>query len=258
MTTITAADTPLVQYTLRLADNALVLGHRLSRMVRPRADARGGHRAREHRARPHRPGAVALRACGGGRGRGPRRGRARLSARRRASYRNALLVEQPNGDFAVTIARQFLYAAFMAPFWRALAASPRRDSRGDRREGREGGRLPPAPRRRMADPPRRRHAPRAMPARRPRSTSCGCTPASCSRSMRSSAASSSAASPSIRRPCAPSGTRPSTGCSPRRRSRARPSRWMQTGGRAGRHSEHLGHILADLQFLQRAYPGAKW
>src|SRR3954467_13504119 len=30
MTTITAADTPLVQYTLRLADNALVLGHRLS------------------------------------------------------------------------------------------------------------------------------------------------------------------------------------------------------------------------------------
>ena len=37
-----------------------------------------------------------------------------------------------------------------------------------------------------------------------------------------------------------------------------PERWMQTGGRAGRHSEHLGHILADLQFLQRAYPGAKW
>jgi ring-1,2-phenylacetyl-CoA epoxidase subunit PaaC len=34
--------------------------------------------------------------------------------------------------------------------------------------------------------------------------------------------------------------------------------FMQTGGRVGRHSEHLGHILADLQFLQRAYPGAKW
>ena len=34
--------------------------------------------------------------------------------------------------------------------------------------------------------------------------------------------------------------------------------FMQTGGRAGRHSEHLGHILAELQFLQRAYPGAKW
>ena len=34
--------------------------------------------------------------------------------------------------------------------------------------------------------------------------------------------------------------------------------WMQSGGRAGRHSEHLGHILAELQFLQRAYPGARW
>lgn len=35
-------------------------------------------------------------------------------------------------------------------------------------------------------------------------------------------------------------------------------RWMQSGGKEGRHSEHLGYILADLQFLQRAYPGAKW
>jgi ring-1,2-phenylacetyl-CoA epoxidase subunit PaaC len=30
------------------------------------------------------------------------------------------------------------------------------------------------------------------------------------------------------------------------------------GGRAGRHSEHLGHLLTDMQFLQRAYPGATW
>jgi ring-1,2-phenylacetyl-CoA epoxidase subunit PaaC len=34
--------------------------------------------------------------------------------------------------------------------------------------------------------------------------------------------------------------------------------FMQIGGRSGRHSEHLGHVLADMQFLQRAYPGAKW
>lgn len=31
-----------------------------------------------------------------------------------------------------------------------------------------------------------------------------------------------------------------------------------TGGRIGRHSEHLGHLLSDMQFLQRAYPGATW
>jgi ring-1,2-phenylacetyl-CoA epoxidase subunit PaaC len=30
------------------------------------------------------------------------------------------------------------------------------------------------------------------------------------------------------------------------------------GGRNGRHSEHLGHLLSQMQFLQRAYPGATW
>ncbi|HEY1614213.1 MAG TPA: 1,2-phenylacetyl-CoA epoxidase subunit PaaC [Rhizomicrobium sp.] len=30
------------------------------------------------------------------------------------------------------------------------------------------------------------------------------------------------------------------------------------GGRIGRHSEHLGHLLSEMQFLQRAYPGAQW
>ena len=30
------------------------------------------------------------------------------------------------------------------------------------------------------------------------------------------------------------------------------------GGKHGIHTEHLGYILADMQFLQRAYPGATW
>jgi ring-1,2-phenylacetyl-CoA epoxidase subunit PaaC len=34
--------------------------------------------------------------------------------------------------------------------------------------------------------------------------------------------------------------------------------WMQQGGKDGRHSEHLGYILAELQFIQRAYPGMEW
>jgi ring-1,2-phenylacetyl-CoA epoxidase subunit PaaC len=33
---------------------------------------------------------------------------------------------------------------------------------------------------------------------------------------------------------------------------------MHGGGRQGRHSEHLGHLLAELQYLQRAHPGATW
>ena len=34
--------------------------------------------------------------------------------------------------------------------------------------------------------------------------------------------------------------------------------WMQKGGKQGVHSEHLGYLLAEMQFLQRAYPDARW
>lgn len=34
--------------------------------------------------------------------------------------------------------------------------------------------------------------------------------------------------------------------------------WMQSGGKNGIHTEHLGYILAEMQFLQRAYPGLEW
>lgn len=34
--------------------------------------------------------------------------------------------------------------------------------------------------------------------------------------------------------------------------------FMQSGGRLGKHSEHLGHLLAEMQIVARSYPGAKW
>src|SRR6185312_10641294 len=34
--------------------------------------------------------------------------------------------------------------------------------------------------------------------------------------------------------------------------------WMQKGGRTGHHTEHLGHLLSELQSLQRTFPGAVW
>jgi ring-1,2-phenylacetyl-CoA epoxidase subunit PaaC len=37
-----------------------------------------------------------------------------------------------------------------------------------------------------------------------------------------------------------------------------PDVWMQKGGKQGVHSEHLGFVLAEMQFLQRAYPQASW
>ncbi len=36
------------------------------------------------------------------------------------------------------------------------------------------------------------------------------------------------------------------------------NQFMQTGGKTGMHTEHLGFIIAEMQSLQRAYPGAEW
>ena len=35
----------------------------------------------------------------------------------------------------------------------------------------------------------------------------------------------------------------------------RPYSWF---GKRGEHSEHLGYLLAEMQYLQRAHPGARW
>jgi ring-1,2-phenylacetyl-CoA epoxidase subunit PaaC len=34
--------------------------------------------------------------------------------------------------------------------------------------------------------------------------------------------------------------------------------WKMAGGRLGRHSEHMGHLLSEMQYMQRAYPGMEW
>ncbi|MGB3007191.1 MAG: Phenylacetic acid catabolic protein, partial [Chitinophagaceae bacterium] len=34
--------------------------------------------------------------------------------------------------------------------------------------------------------------------------------------------------------------------------------FMQTGGKTGTHTEHLGLMLTELQYIQRTYPNCKW
>ncbi len=34
--------------------------------------------------------------------------------------------------------------------------------------------------------------------------------------------------------------------------------WKATGGRKGHHSEYLGLMLCEMQFIQRAYPNCEW
>ena len=34
--------------------------------------------------------------------------------------------------------------------------------------------------------------------------------------------------------------------------------FQRSGGRVGLHSEHLGHLLGEMQWMQRTYPGLQW
>ncbi len=129
-------ESPLFAYALRLGDDALVLGHRLSEWTSR------GPTLEEDIALAN----LGLDLIGQARlfydyaGKVEGRGRSEddlAYLRDDRDYRNALLVEQPNGDFAFTMVRQLIYAAFAHPFHKALsgsrdetlAASPRRPRR---------------------------------------------------------------------------------------------------------------------------------
>ena len=89
-------------------------------------------------------------------------------------FRNLLLVEQPNGDFARTIARQLLFSTLPARALRARCATrPTPTLAGDRRQGGQGGRLPPRPRRASGRCGSATAPTRATAACRRRSTRCG-------------------------------------------------------------------------------------
>src|SRR6202051_2920474 len=119
---IQVSETPLVLYTLRRADDALILGHRLSEWC--------GHA-------PMLEEDMALANMGLdllGQARELYSYAARVEGRDNdedkfaylrdiRQYRNLLLLEQPNGDFARTMVRQFFYAAFAALYWRAMMKS---------------------------------------------------------------------------------------------------------------------------------------
>ena len=254
MTALTVADAPLVQYALGLADDALVLGHRLSEwcghapmleediaLANIALDLIG-------QARPLFAYAGEIEGFG--------RDEDQLAYLRDApAFRNLLLVEQPNGDFAVTLMRQFLYSAFMDPFWRAtttstdatlaaVAAKAEKEVAYHLRHSAEWVI-------RLGDGTAQSRA-RAQEALDELWMYTG-EMFETGGAERALIAAGVAVDPERLRPewnrtvetvlAEATLRRPADG-------------WMQTGGRRGRHSEHLGHILADLQFLQRAYPGA--
>ncbi|HEV2185741.1 MAG TPA: 1,2-phenylacetyl-CoA epoxidase subunit PaaC [Stellaceae bacterium] len=236
------AATVSFDYVLGLADDALILAHRLSEwcghaplleeelaLANIGLDLIGQARALYDYA-----GAIEDKG----------RDQDALAYRRDVSaFRNLLLVEQPNGDFAMTITRQFLYSAYVAPFWRQTAGSKDATLAGIADDARHqaayhlrhaGDWLI-----RLGDGTEESHrrAQQALDALWPYTGEMFEGDAASLQEEWSETVDAVLAEATL--------TRPADG-------------WLQSGGRHGRHSEHLGYILAELQFLQRAYPDAKW
>jgi ring-1,2-phenylacetyl-CoA epoxidase subunit PaaC len=256
MTTIAVAETPLTLGVLRLADTALVHAHRLSEWC--------GHAPmlEEDLALAN----IALDLIGQARAlyayaaevEGAGRSEDDLAYLRDApQYRNVLMAELPRGDFAFTILRAFLLAAHAEPLWRATCGS--RDATLAAIAAKAGKEAAYHLRHtgewviRLGDGTEESH-------RRMRDALAALWPYT--GELFETDASDRALIEAGILPD-PAGLRPHWDATVDRvfagAGLVRPADpWMQSGGRSGRHSEHLGHMLAVMQHLQRAYPGATW
>ena len=253
---IQISETPLVLYTLRRADDALILGHRLSEWC--------GHAPmlEEDMALSN----IALDLLGQARelysyaakveGKGNDEDKFAY-LRDVRQYRNLLLVEQPNGDFAHTLVRQFFYSAFADLYWRAMmksadatlaaiAAKSEKESAYHLRHCSEWIV-------RLGDGTEESHG----------RTQTGIDHLwaftgemfATDDSERGLIDDGVATDPATLRQqwlkTVSAVVSEATLDLPK-------NDWMQLGGRSGRHSEHLGHLLSELQSMQRSFPGATW
>jgi ring-1,2-phenylacetyl-CoA epoxidase subunit PaaC len=253
---IQVSETPLVLYALRRADDALILGHRLSEwcghapmMEEDMALANMGldllGQARElysYAAKVENNGNDEDKFA---------------YLRDVRQYRNLLLLEQPNGDFARTMARQFFYAVFADLYWRAMtnsrdatlaaiAAKSEKESAYHVRHSSEWII-------RLGDGTDESHR-RAQTAIDDLWAYTG-EMFEVDGSERGLIDAGIAIDHAALRPrwleTILRVLHEATLTLPN-------SDWMQQGGRSGRHSEHLGHLLSELQSMQRTFPGVTW
>ena len=253
---IKVSETPLVLYTLRRADDALILGHRLSEWC--------GHA-------PMLEEEMALSNMGldllgqarelysyAGKVEGKGNDEDRLAYLRDVrQYRNLLLLEQPNGDFARTMVRQFFYSVFADLYWRAMmksgdatfaaiAAKSEKESAYHVRHSSEWIV-------RLGDGTEESHRRAQMAI----DDLWAFTDEmfAVDDSERGLIDAGIAVDPeTLRAPWLKTITAviaEATLTLPK-------NDWAQQGGRSGRHSEHLGHLLSELQSMQRTFPGATW
>jgi ring-1,2-phenylacetyl-CoA epoxidase subunit PaaC len=246
----------LFNYTLRLADNALILGHRLSEWC--------GHAPilEQDIALSN----IALDLIGQARSLYQyaavveNRGRTEddLAYLRDVwDFSNCLLVEQPNGDFAVTIVRQFLFSAYALPMYQKLTESTNETLRGVAEKAvkemayhlrwssewtiRLGDGTPESTQRtQLAINQLWPFTGELMTADNlenwVNTEGVGADLSEVKQAF-DKTVDAVLAEANLEKPS---------------------TNWMQSGGKTGQHSEHLGYILADMQFLQRAYPNATW
>ena len=246
----------LFEYLLRMGDDRLVLGHRLSEWC--------GHAPilEEDIALAN----IALDLIGHANlllstaaeveGRG-RDADALAYLRDGIDFRNTLLVELPKGDFAKTIARQFFFSSYALLQSAALQSSAHADLAGIaakmEKESRYHVRHSGEWMLRLGDGTDDSHS-RLQAAVDDLWRYTGELFLTDELEQRLAASKHAVLSSKLEQPW-----REQVGEILKRAGLTTPEvKWMQRGGREGRHTEHLGHMLAEMQVLQRQHPGASW
>src|SRR5712664_2350493 len=253
---IQVSETPLVLYALRRADDALILGHRLSEWCGHapmlEEDMALANMGLDLLGQARELYSYAAKVEGNGNDEDKF-----AYLRDVRQYRNLLLLEQPNGDFARTMVRQLFYAAFADLYWRAMmrsgdttlaaiAAKSEKEMAYHLRHCSEWIV-------RLGDGTEESHA-RAQSAIDDLWAYTGemFFLDDSERALVDAGVAVDAAT--LRPPWLKTVTdvvNEATLALPK-------SSWMQQGGRSGRHSEHLGHLLSELQSMQRTFPGVTW
>ena len=245
-------DQPLYDYTLGLADDALVSAQRMgwwiSRAPELEEDVALANIGLDQLGQARMLLTYAGEVEGAGRSEDDL-----AYLRDDRDFRNVKLVERPMTDFGVAMARLLVLATYQSHLYAGLRAAPTRPSPASRR--RRSRRSPTT----STTPPSGCCASGTAPTSptpgcRRRSTPSGPTsPSSSTRSLRRSSAASS-----------PRPTCASAVLSDLSRVVAQATLTVPEvppalgGGRQGLHTEHLGHLLAEMQHLHRSHPGATW